>query len=181
MTANELCWSDFHGSFLHSGKSHNELFGELLAGQCDVVLVDGDGLPHRLVQLVPLIVSANEIVRCREKVALLEGLNDEGDCPSRLPVGGRHSFHEFGGHDGLKVCAFGARRDHRKHGLASVSDWRPRDVLQGGGDGSERVTRGGSTVTDALSAKARKPSQGLEGLICIAITRRLEGWASRGR
>ena len=52
------------------GKSRNELFGELLAGQCDVVLVDRDGLPHRLVQLVPLIVSANEIVRCREEVAL---------------------------------------------------------------------------------------------------------------
>ena len=68
------------------GQGRNQLFGELLADQCDVVLVDRDGFPHRLVQLVPLIVSADEVVRHRERVALLEGLNDEGDFPFRLPV-----------------------------------------------------------------------------------------------
>ena len=36
----------------------DELLRELLAGQCDVGLVDRDGLPHRLVQIVPLVVSA---------------------------------------------------------------------------------------------------------------------------
>ena len=51
-------------------------------GKCDVVLVDRDGLPHRLVQLVPLIVSADEVVRRRERVPLLEGLNYEVPIPS---------------------------------------------------------------------------------------------------
>jgi len=36
------------------GKGRDELFRELLAGQCNVGLVDRDGLPHRLVQVVPL-------------------------------------------------------------------------------------------------------------------------------
>ena len=51
------------------GQGRNQLFGELLASECDVVLVDRDGLPHRLVQLEPLLVSADEIVRRRETVA----------------------------------------------------------------------------------------------------------------
>ena len=37
-------------------------------------------------------------------------------------------------------------------------------IEEGGGDCSECVIRGGFTVTDALSAKARKPSPGLEGV-----------------
>ena len=65
---NEECRITFDRHCAKVGKSRNELFGELLAGQCDVVLVDRDGLPHRLVQLIPLIVSANEIIRCREEV-----------------------------------------------------------------------------------------------------------------
>ncbi len=44
------------------GKGRDELLRELLAGQCDVGLVDRDGLPHRLVQIVPLVVSAYEII-----------------------------------------------------------------------------------------------------------------------
>ena len=52
-----------------------QLLGELLVSQCDVVLVDRDGLPHRLIQLVRLIVT--EVDRCRERVAFFEGLNDE--------------------------------------------------------------------------------------------------------
>ena len=47
------------------GQGRNQLFGELIASECDVVR---DGLPHRLVQLVPLLVSADEIVRRRERV-----------------------------------------------------------------------------------------------------------------
>ena len=34
------------------GKDRDELLGELLGDQFDVVLVDRDGLPHRLVQVV---------------------------------------------------------------------------------------------------------------------------------
>ena len=34
------------------GKDRDELLRELLVGQCDVVLVYRDGLPHRLVQVV---------------------------------------------------------------------------------------------------------------------------------
>ena len=81
-----------------------------LRGQCDVVLVDRDGLPHRLVQIVQLVVSAYEVVKCRKMVALPESLKDEGDLPNHLPVGDRHAFHDFGGHksqsdrhDGLRV------------------------------------------------------------------------------
>ena len=60
-------------------KSRNQLLGELLTGQCDVVLVDRECLPHRLYRC------RDEVIRCRERVALFEGLNDEGDFPSRLP------------------------------------------------------------------------------------------------
>jgi hypothetical protein len=81
-----------------------------LSSECDVILVDRDGLPHRLAQLVPLIVSADEIVRRRERVALLEGLNDEGDFPFRLPVCDRHALHDLRSHeaqadrhDGLRI------------------------------------------------------------------------------
>ena len=68
------------------GQGRDELLRELLAGQCDVGLVDRDGLPHRLVQIVPLVVSAYEIVKCRKWIALSEGLKDEGDLPTHLPV-----------------------------------------------------------------------------------------------
>ena len=46
------------------GKGRDELLRELLAGQCDVGLVDRDGLPYRLVQIVPLVVSADNVVKC---------------------------------------------------------------------------------------------------------------------
>ena len=57
---------------------------ELLACQCDVGLVDRDGLPHRLVQIVPLVVSAYEVVKCRKRRAVPESLKDEGDLPTHL-------------------------------------------------------------------------------------------------
>jgi hypothetical protein len=60
------------------GKGRNELLRELLAGQCDVGLVDRDGLPYRLVQIVQ---SAYEVVKCRKRVALPEGLKDEARVP----------------------------------------------------------------------------------------------------
>jgi len=92
------------------GKGRDELLRERLAGQCDVCLVDRDGLPHRLVQIVPLVVSTYEVVKCRKSVALPESLKDEGDLPTHLLVGDRHAFHDFGGHesqadrhDGLRV------------------------------------------------------------------------------
>ena len=50
------------------GKGRDELLRELLAGQCDVGLVDRDGLPHRLEQIVPLVVSAYEVVKCRKRI-----------------------------------------------------------------------------------------------------------------
>ncbi len=55
--------------------------------RCDVVLVDRDCRRHRLVQVVPLIVSAYEVVKCCKRIALPESLKDEGDLPTRLPVG----------------------------------------------------------------------------------------------
>jgi len=90
--------------------AEEQLLRELLASQRDVGLVDRDGLPHRLVQIVPLVVSAYEVVKCRKRVALPESLKDERDLPTHLPVGDRHAFHDFGGresqtdrHDGLRV------------------------------------------------------------------------------
>ena len=97
------------------GQGRDELLGELLAGQCDVVLVDRDGRPHRLVQGVLLVVSAYEVVKCHKRIALPESLKDGGNLPTHLPVGDWHAFHE-----------------------------------------------GLNTVTDALVAKARKPSPGVE-------------------
>ena len=61
---------------LQIGKGRDELLGELLAGQCDDVLVDIDGRPHRLVQVVPLVVRAYEVVKCRKRIALPESLKD---------------------------------------------------------------------------------------------------------
>ena len=49
--------------------------------------------------LLPLVVSAYEVVKCRKRIALLESLNDEGDLPTRLSVGDLHAFHDFGGHE----------------------------------------------------------------------------------
>ena len=68
------------------GQGRNQLSGELLAGKCDVVLVDCDGLPHRLVQLVPLIVSADEIVRRRERVAPLGSHEAQADHHDGLRI-----------------------------------------------------------------------------------------------
>ena len=62
-------------------------------------MLNRDGLiVSDVVQLVPLIVSADEVVRCRERVALLEGLNDEGDFPFRLPDCDRHALHDLRSH-----------------------------------------------------------------------------------
>ena len=63
---------------LRIGWGRDELLRELLAGQCDVGLVDRDGLPHRL---------ADKVVKCRKRIALSERLKDEGDLPTHLPVG----------------------------------------------------------------------------------------------
>ena len=54
-------------------------------GQSDIGLVDRDGLPHRLVQIVPLVVSAYEVIKCRKRVAFPESLKDEGYLPTHLP------------------------------------------------------------------------------------------------
>ena len=48
-------------------------------------------------------VSAHQVVKCRKRIALSESLKDEGDLPTHLPVGVWHAFHDFGGHDGLRV------------------------------------------------------------------------------
>jgi hypothetical protein len=55
-------------------------------------MVDRDGLPHRLVHVEPLVLSAYEVVKCHKKIELLESLNDEGDLPSHLLVGDCHVF-----------------------------------------------------------------------------------------
>ncbi len=73
-------------------KGRDELLRELLADQCDVGLVDRDGLPHRLVQIVPLVVSAYEVIKCRKRIALSESLKDEENPPTHLPVGDWHAF-----------------------------------------------------------------------------------------
>jgi len=61
---------------LQIGKGRDELLEELLAGQCDDALVDSDGRPHRLVQVVPLVVRAYEVVKCRKRIALPMSLKD---------------------------------------------------------------------------------------------------------
>ena len=40
----------------------DELLRELLAGLCDVGLVDRDGLPHRLVQILQLVVLRGKVL-----------------------------------------------------------------------------------------------------------------------
>jgi hypothetical protein len=35
-------------------------------------MVDRDGLPHRLVHVEPLVLSAYEVVKCHKKIELLE-------------------------------------------------------------------------------------------------------------
>ena len=50
---------------------------------CDVGLVDRDGLPHRLVQIVPLVVSADQVVKCRKRIALSERLKETCSVPKR--------------------------------------------------------------------------------------------------
>jgi hypothetical protein len=69
------------------GKGRDELLRKLLAGQCDVVLVDRDGLPHQLVQVVPLIVCAYEVVKCRKRIALQPIFQSEtGTCSMTFEV-----------------------------------------------------------------------------------------------
>ena len=105
------------------GKGQDELLGELLAGQCDVVLVNRDG--HRLVQVVPLVVSAYEVVKCRKKIADPESLKDGGHLSTRLSIREWHAFHDFGGHeaqadrhDGLRV-----RQQHEGLRIVHVRTW----------------------------------------------------------
>ncbi len=100
-----------------AGKGRDELLRELLAGQCDVGLVDRDGLSNRLVQIVPLVVSAYEIVKCRKWIALSEGLKDEGDLPTYLPVKDRNAFHDFGGHESQADSHDGLRVRQQREGL----------------------------------------------------------------
>ena len=205
----------------HLVKVGNQVLGELLAGQCDVVLVDSDGLPLRLVQLVPLLVSADEVVRCSERVALFEGLNDEGDFSSRLPVCNRHALHDFGSHKAQADRHDGLRVRQQREGLRIVHAGmnaelevitESMDLLRCTVLALRRMEAtavsalpagGGSTVTDALSAKVCESSPGLEGVkgpwvcdwaaagatvvrsgihdTCIAIIRRHEDRMARGR
>ena len=94
-----------------------------LRGQCDVVLVNRDG--HRLVQVVPLVVSAYEVVKCRKKIADPESLKDGGHLSTRLSIREWHAFHDFGGHeaqadrhDGLRV-----RQQHEGLRIVHVRTW----------------------------------------------------------
>ena len=52
----------------------------------DIVLVDLDGLPHRLGKEQPLVVGAHEAVGCLEWITFLQGLEDGDNTPLRLPV-----------------------------------------------------------------------------------------------
>ena len=148
------------------GQGRDELLRELLAGLCDVGLVDRDGLPHRLVQVVPLVVSADKVVKCRKRIALSERLKDEGDLPTHLPVGDWYAFHDFGGHESQADRHDGLRVRQQREGLRVVHAgtneeldmiaesmdllWGQTSTLkthglrveEGGGNGSERVAGG---------------------------------------
>ena len=127
------------------GKGRDELLRELLAGQCNVGLVDRDGLPRRLVQIVPLIVSAYEIIKCRKGIALSESLKDKGGHESQSDRQQREDLLvvHAGTNEELDVIA-----ESMNLLWGKTSDGSE----EGGGDGSEREL---TTVTDALSAKAR--------------------------
>ncbi len=101
-------------------KDRDELFRELLGGQCDVGLVERDGLLHRLVQIVPLVVSAYEVIKCRKRIALSESLKDKRDLPTHLPVGDWHAFHDFGGHEPQADRHDGLRVRQQREGLRIV-------------------------------------------------------------
>ncbi len=98
------------------GKGRDELLRELLAGQCDVGLVDRDGLPHRLVQIVPLVVSAYEIVKCRKRIALSKRMRETSQPTFQSRTGTRSKTLEVmnrrpiammdcGSVNNVKVCA----------------------------------------------------------------------------
>ena len=63
--------SSWHECCLEVSQGRDEELCVLRTKQTDLVLVDRDGLPHRLSQLVPLVVGAGERVNCHERVALL--------------------------------------------------------------------------------------------------------------
>jgi len=158
-------------------QGQDELLGELLAGQCDVVQVDRDGRPHQLVQGVPLVVSAYEVVKCRKRIALPESLKDCGDLPTRFQVG------DIGGHEVQADCHDGLWIRQQRESLRIVHADTNEELemiaesmnLLWGQTYGYRVAEleatvvsasleGLTTVTDALFAKARKPSPGLEGV-----------------
>ena len=136
-------FSNWHVAKVVQGR--DELLGELLAGQCDVVLVDRDGRPHRLVQGVPLVVSAYEVVKCRRRIALPESLKDGGNFPTCLPVEDWHAFHDFGGHEAQADRHDGLRVRQQREGL--------RIVQAGTNEKLDMIAGELTTVTDALSAK----------------------------
>ena len=186
------------------GKGQDELLRELLAGQCDVGLVDRDGLPHRLVQIVPLVVSAYEVVKCHKRVALPESLKDEGDLPTHLPVGDQHAFHDFGGHESQADCNDGLRVLQQREGLRIVHAgtneeldviadsmdllWGQTSALkthglcvkEGGGNGSERIARG---IDHGDRRVVREGAQTIAGLgRCEGPSKRplVRGWIVDG-
>ncbi len=148
------------------GQGRDELLGELLAGQCDVFLVNRDGRPHRLVQGVPLVVSAYEVIKCRKRIALPDSLKDGGNLPTHLPVWDLHAFHDFVGHEAQTDRHDGLRVRQQREGLRIVHAgtnekldiiaesmdllWGQTSTLEthglcveeGGGDGSECVAGG---------------------------------------
>ena len=73
--------------------------GELLTKQCDVVWVDLDGLPHRLGEELPLVIGAHEAVGCLDRIAFLQGLEDGGNTPLRLPIRHGCASHDLRGHE----------------------------------------------------------------------------------
>ena len=128
---------------------------------------------------------SNNIVNLQLPWSLVESLNDEEDFPTSLPVGDLHAFHDFGGHvaqadrrgglwvrqqrEGLRIVHAGTNEE-----LDVIAE--SMDLLWGQTSALERVEAtavstspaGLTTMTDALSAKARKPSPGLEGVEDLA-------------
>ena len=56
----------------------------------------------------------------RDEVALSESLKDEGDLPTRHPVGDWHAFHDFGGHESQADRHDGLRVRQQREGLRIV-------------------------------------------------------------
>ena len=63
------------------------------------ILVDLDGLPHRLGKEQPLVIGAHEAVGYIEWIAFFQGLEDGGNTPLRLPISNWCAGHDIRGHE----------------------------------------------------------------------------------